>query len=70
MVPACNHKKLKLGEYEYLKDRVSDLEAKLKLVLNEFGNGDEEVSMRLSRLENQLIRYNGTRLTEYRFRLE
>jgi hypothetical protein len=41
MVPACNHKKLKLGEYEYLKDRVSDLEAKLKLVLNEVGNGDE-----------------------------
>ena len=25
IAPVCNHKKLKLGEYEYLKDKVEDM---------------------------------------------
>lgn len=65
----CNHKKLKLGEYQYLKDRVCDLENKLQVVLSQVEGSDEEVINKIAKMEDKLIRYHGLRLRSYKDRV-
>ena len=50
--PVCNHRKLKLGEYEYMKDKVEDLEKKLRLILSELTSSDESLSSKIGRIED------------------
>ena len=66
----CNHKKLKLGEYQYLKDKVEDMERKVNVVVDEVGGKEVNVCKRLDMVEQQLVRYNANRLSQCKGKLQ